>query len=276
MEHPAIILENIGKEYTVYEKPSEKLLGLFLPDRVSDRRRERTFVALEAINGVFQKGEIIGLIGLNGSGKSTLSRIIAGITCPSVGNMKIEGNTAMLSASVGMNQHLTGRENIYYKCLLLGLGYGQIRKLEPQIEEFAEIGCFMDQPIRTYSSGMRSRLGFAISIHLEPDIFIVDEALAVGDSSFTQKCMRSMEHHKNQGKTIIFVSHAVEQMRGFCHRVMWLHKGRCVGIDTPENILKPYKSFAKIYGTYNRQQKQTYMPVYKGEQKFEIDQEGRI
>lgn len=276
MGEPAIILEEVGKEYTVYEKTSEKLMGLFLPGRSSNRKHEKIFTALEGVSGVFQKGEIIGLIGLNGSGKSTLSRIIAGITFPSTGCVKVQGATAMLSASIGMNPLLTGRENIYYKCLLLGLDYRQIRKLEPQIEEFADIGSFMEQPVRTYSSGMRSRLGFAISIHLDPDIFIVDEALAVGDGSFTQKCMRFMELHKNRGKTIIFVSHGVEQMQGFCHRVMWLHKGRCVGIDTPEHILKPYKAFVKSYGTYSRQQKQIYMPVYKGEEKLEIDREGCI
>ena len=221
MEHStAIECIHLYKRYPLYHGDYERLKGLLLP-----KYTPKEFTALDDVNLTFQKGEIVGIIGLNGSGKSTLASIITGITYPTKGTVQVDGEVNMLSASAGMENHLTGMENIYYKGLLLGFSPRQIASLEDHIVSFADIGVHIDQPVRTYSSGMRSRLGFAISVHMNPDILIIDEALAVGDNSFTEKCLAKMNEFKKRKKTILFVSHSVNQMEDFCDKVIWLHQG---------------------------------------------------
>ena len=246
-----IVIEckNLYKKYPLYKGDFERLKGLFIPNY-----KPAEFLALSNINLSFNKGEIVGLIGLNGSGKSTLASIIAGITQASSGNINVRGSVNMLSASAGMENNLTGIENIEYKCLLLGFTQKEINYIRDDIIQFADIGIHINQPLRTYSSGMRSRLGFAISIHINPDILIIDEALAVGDNSFTDKCLKKMDEFKERGKTILFVSHSVMQMQGFCDRVVWLHQGKVLGVDIPEKILLPYCGFAReINGMTNEE-----------------------
>ena len=218
---------------------------------------------MEDISFAFEKGEIVGFVGLNGSGKSTLSQIIAGISRQSAGNLSISGKVSMLSAGVGLNPNLTGRQNIYYKCLLLGFDHRQIKEMEQLIIDFADIGFYIDQPLRTYSSGMRSRVGFAVSVHIDPDILVVDEALAVGDSSFMEKCMERMQHFRESGKTIIFVSHSTSQMEGFCSRVMWLHKGKCLGVEPTGQMLKPYNAFTREWNKMSQEQRAAFVPDLK-------------
>lgn len=217
-------------------------------DRLRGRKQaKKTYQALRDISLTVAPGEVIGLVGLNGSGKTTLSRIIAGVSSPSEGKVKVNGTVGLLAANAGLNNSLTGRENIYYKCLLLGFTMRQIQEMEESIIAFAELENFIDQPLKTYSSGMKSRLGFAVCTHTDPDVLIVDEALAVGDQSYMSKCMAWIHEYIQRKRCVIFVSHATNQMRGLCNRVVWLHKGECVGVGKVDEILPPYQSFAQEY-----------------------------
>ncbi len=254
----AITASHIWKKYRIFADEKDRLKGFILP-----WHKGKDVVALEDVNFTFEKGEIIGFVGLNGSGKSTLSQIIAGITHQSEGSIDIQGQVSMLSAGVGLSANLTGRQNIYYKCLLLGFDHKQIQEIEQQIIDFADIGFYIDQPLRTYSSGMRSRVGFAVSVHINPDILIVDEALAVGDSSFMEKCTDRMQQFRKDGKTIIFVSHSTRQMEGFCNRVLWLHKGKMLGLEPTERITKPYNTFAREWNKMSASERASFVPSLK-------------
>ena len=214
----------LTKVYDLYGEEKDRLKAL-----LGLRANVKKFPALRGVTQDFHRGEIVGLAGLNGSGKSTLARIIAGITQPDLGLCEVSGTVSMLAANIGMNDQLTGRENIAYKCMLMGMEKREIAQIQQQIIDFADVGVYIDQPLRTYSSGMRSRLGFAISAHMNPEILIVDEALSVGDASFAEKCMARMRHFRAEGKTIFFVTHSPWQTLNFCDRVMWLLQGRVVG-----------------------------------------------
>lgn len=251
----AVSCRNITKKYHLYNREADKLRGLLF-----SRAKTVEFTALSNISVDFYAGEIVGIIGLNGSGKSTLASIITGISYPTSGELTVRGEVNMLSASAGMESNLTGRENIRYKCLLMGLNARQARDLEDAIIEFADIGIYIDQPVKMYSSGMQSRLGFAISAHMDPDILIVDEALSVGDGSFADKCLDKMNRFKAAGKTILFVSHSVMQMDGFCDKVIWLHKGEILASGAPQEILMPYCRFAREYHALTNAERRDYVP----------------
>ena len=256
LSETAIKIENMWKEYPMFKSDRERLRTLF-----SFRYMPRQFTALADINLEFKKGEIIGMLGLNGSGKSTLASIITGITYPNRGKIEVTGEVNMLSANAGMENHLTGLENIRYKGLLMGLNDRQISAIRDDIIEFADIGEHIEQPLRTYSSGMRSRLGFAISVHMNPDILIIDEALAVGDNSFSDKCLAKMDEFKQEGRTILFVSHAVTQMESVCDRVMWLHRGTVLGIDKPDKLIAPYCGFAREFNAMTNTERAQLTPT---------------
>lgn len=258
MSNDAVIGSHIWKKYRIYMDEADRLKGFIFP-----WHKGTDVVALEDLSFTFKKGEIIGFVGLNGSGKSTLSQIIAGISHQTDGNLITNGQVSMLSAGVGLNPNLTGRQNVYYKCLLLGFDHHQIKEMEQQIIDFADIGFYIDQPLRTYSSGMRSRVGFAVSVHIDPDILVVDEALAVGDNSFMEKCMDRMQLFRESGKTIIFVSHSTNQMDGFCNRVMWLHKGKCLGLEPTECMIKPYNAFAREWNKMPQSERAVFVPDLK-------------
>lgn len=251
----AVSCKGIYKHYDLYNGDFERFKGLILPGY-----KPRTYTALRDINLDFMEGEIVGLIGLNGSGKSTLSSIIAGITHPSEGTVTTSGEVDMLSAGSGMQPNLTGIENIKYKCMLLGFTPEHTAEIQDSIIRFADIGEYIRQPVRMYSSGMRSRLGFAISVHMNPEILIIDEALAVGDGSFTDKCMAKMNEFKEQKKTILFVSHSVMQMKGFCDKVVWLHRGRVLGYETPDRMLMPYNGFAREWNAMTNTERDQLQP----------------
>lgn len=249
--------EGVEKTYDLYAGETDRLKALLgLPAKVG------RFQALCGVTQDFHRGEIVGLAGLNGSGKSTLARIIAGITHPDAGVCQVDGTVSMLAAGVGMNDQLTGRENIYYKCMLMGMEKRQIAPLEQRIIDFADVGVYIDQPLRTYSSGMRSRLGFAISAHIEPEILIVDEALSVGDASFSEKCLERMRTFRAQGKTIFFVTHAPWQMLHFCDKVMWLHRGHVIGYDDADKMVPAYVEFTREWTPLDAQQREQLQPVY--------------
>lgn len=259
-----IVCKNITKDYVLYSTFGQKLKGLLL-----NKNSATSFRALDNVSFSLRQGECVGLIGLNGSGKSTLASIITGISSPTSGSVKVKGEVSMLGASSGMRAFLSGIDNIRFKCLTMGYTDKQTSVIEKDIIDFADIGMHIYQPVKTYSSGMRSRLGFAIAVHIDPDILIVDEALAVGDSSFTDKCLRKIEEFKTKGKTIIFVSHSVASLTQFCDRIIWINQGKLVGIGTPDEIIQPYCGFAREYTTMtNEQQKHTMPDLKEYQQKY--------
>ncbi len=258
----AVSCKGLYKQYDLFKSNFERFKGLVQP-----KYHPEVHIALQDINLDFYEGEIVGLIGLNGSGKSTLSSIIAGITYPTKGEVQVQGTVDMLSAGSGMLPYLTGLDNIKYKCMLLGFSKEKTEAIQESIISFADIGTYIRQPVRMYSSGMRSRLGFAISIHMDPDILIVDEALAVGDGSFTDKCLAKMDEFKNQKKTILFVSHSVMQMNGFCDKVVWLHNGSVLGMDVPQKMLMPYCGFTREWNAMTNTEREQLQPVLSEYQK---------
>lgn len=236
MKH-SVILKNITKNYKMYNSTAEKLKGLFSPEHYGEN-----FYALQNINFTAEEGDVIGVIGVNGAGKSTLSNIIAGITPPTFGEIKIKGQASLIAINSGLNNQLTGRDNIELKCIMLGFNKKEIRKLMPEIIEFADIGQFIDQPVKNYSSGMKSRLGFAISVNIDPDVLVIDEALSVGDQTFTNKCLDKMNEFKEKGKTIFFISHSIGQIKKFCQKALWLEAGMVKQYGTIEEVVPQYES----------------------------------
>ncbi len=187
------------------------------------------FTALNDINFEVKKGEVIGLMGLNGSGKSTLLKVIAGVMKPTKGKVTVRGSVApLIEVGAGFNNDLSGRENIYLNGMLLGYSRKYLQEHSKEIIEFAELGEFIDVPIKNYSSGMRSRLGFAIATTVKPKILIVDEVLSVGDFKFRQKCQKRITEMMADDTTVILVSHSIDQIRKMCSRCIWLRKGQVV------------------------------------------------
>lgn len=255
MPRPVVSFSHVSKDYTLYSSFSDKLKGLFL-----NNSKIKTYRAVDDVNFILRQGEVVGLIGLNGSGKSTIASMITGITQPTEGRIRVKGEVNMLAASSGMRPALTGIDNIRFKCLLMGLSNSEIDEIEKEIIDFADIGIYINQPVKTYSSGMVSRLGFAISVHMDPDILIIDEALSVGDNSFSDKCLDKINEFKNKGKTIVFVSHATNQMETFCDRVIWINRGRVIGDGEPKSIIVPYCGFAREYAAMTNEERAYAQP----------------
>ncbi|KAF0819024.1 Teichoic acid export ATP-binding protein TagH [Bacillus sp. ZZV12-4809] len=238
----SVIVKNVTKKYKLYTKTSERLLDILLPKSYGE-----DFYALRDVSFEAEKGDIVGFVGVNGSGKSTLSNIISGVVPPTSGTVEIKGQAALISVSAGLNNQLTGRENIELKCLMLGFSKKEIKEMEPSIIDFSEIGKFIDQPVKSYSSGMRSRLGFSISIHINPDVLIIDEALSVGDKAFAEKCLDKMNEFKKRGKTMFFVSHSIGQMKEFCEKAVWLEFGQIKMEGNINEVIPAYEKFLKEY-----------------------------
>ncbi|PFE71910.1 teichoic acid export protein ATP-binding subunit [Bacillus cereus] len=234
--------QNVTKKYKMYNKPSDKLKDLF-------RKQEdgEFHYALSDVSFEVPKGEIIGIIGLNGSGKSTLSNLIAGVTMPNKGEIDIKGSAALIAISSGLNGQLSGIENIELKGLMMGLTKEKVKEIIPQIIEFADIGKFINQPVKTYSSGMKARLGFAISVNINPDVLVIDEALSVGDQTFTNKCLKKMNEFKEKGKTIFFISHSLNQVNSFCTKAIWLYYGQVREYGDVKDVVANYRTFLKEY-----------------------------
>ncbi|MEO2574749.1 teichoic acids export ABC transporter ATP-binding subunit TagH [Clostridium tertium] len=234
----SIIAKNISKGYKMYSSSKEKLLDLILPKGAG-----KTFYALKDISFEVEKGEVVGLLGLNGSGKSTLSNILGGVSMPTSGEIEINGEASLIAIGIGMNNFLSGIENIELKALMMGYKKDEIEEIKQEIIDFADIGEFINQPLRTYSSGMRARLGFAISVYTNPDILVIDEALSVGDPTFTQKCLDKMNEFKESGKTIFFVSHSLQQVKQFCNKAIWLEYGRLREYGDVDLVLPKYQEY---------------------------------
>lgn len=208
---------------------------------------EETFEAVKNVSFTVEKGGILGIIGRNGSGKSTLLRAIAGVFSPNSGSIDLKGHTVSLMAlGVGFKENLTGRDNIALSGMLLGFSEHQIRDKMQEIVDFAEIGEFIDRPVRTYSSGMHSKLAFAITAMLETDIMLVDEVLSVGDERFKKKSLSKMkELITDKNRTVIIVSHSIDTLKSLCDEVMWIHDGELREIGESKEVLEHYVEFMK-------------------------------
>jgi ABC-type polysaccharide/polyol phosphate transport system ATPase subunit len=209
------------------------------------RKRDEVFEAVKHVSFSVEPGGILGIIGKNGSGKSTLLRSIAGVFSPNSGTIDLHGHSVSLMAlGVGFKENLSGRENIILSGMLLGFSEKEIMDKTPQIIEFAEIGDFIDRPVRTYSSGMHSKLAFAITAMLETDIMLVDEVLSVGDERFKKKSLAKMkELITDNNRTVVLVSHDMRTLRDFCDRIIWLHDGKIMEEGEPEKALSDYQTF---------------------------------
>ena len=258
-------LTGVTKTFDLYAKKSDKIRNLFL-----NRKGNRQFMALRDINFSVYEGETIGIIGLNGSGKSTVSNILAGVLQPTEGDVYINGVSSLIAIAAGLNNNLTGLDNIELKCIMHGLSREEVEKVKPDIIEFADIGDYIHQPVKDYSSGMKSRLGFAISVHTDPDILIIDEALSVGDSTFAQKCLLKMDEFKKQGKTIFFISHSASQMKSFCEKVIWMHYGQIKEFGDVDEVLKNYTDFTKWFNALPEAEKKKYKADMFSEQIREV------
>lgn len=212
-----------------------------------NKQKNTTFEAVKGISFSVKEGEILGIIGKNGSGKSTLLRSIANIFTPDSGEINLYGRTiSLLSIGVGFNNNLTGRKNIELSGLLLGFSEKEVREKTDEIIEFAELGDFIDKPVRMYSSGMYSKLAFAITACLETDIMLIDEVLSVGDEKFKKKSYNKMKELITQNnKTVVIVSHSIPTLEELCDRIMWLHDGEIKEIGEPTTILEHYKEYMK-------------------------------
>lgn len=236
---PVIQVKNLVKAYKLYDKPKDRLkeaLGF------GKKQTHRQHYALNDINIEIYKGETVGIIGTNGSGKSTILKIITGVLNPTEGQVTVNGRiSALLELGAGFNMEYNGIENVYLNGTMMGFSEKEIEEKLPEILEFADIGDYVYQPVRTYSSGMFVRLAFAVAINIEPEILIVDEALSVGDVFFQAKCYHKFEEFKKMGKTIVFVSHDLSSISKYCDRVVLLNQGTILGEGSPKEMIDAYK-----------------------------------
>ena len=237
-----IVIEDLSKEYRVYGNPYNRLLER-LPG--TGDRHQKVF-ALKDINLRVRKGTTVGLVGENGAGKSTLLKILTGTTRQSAGRYRMKGKVAsLLELGAGFQPDFTGRENIFLNAAMMGLTREETSDRYERILEFSELGRFIDSPIRTYSSGMVARLGFSTAIAVDPDVLIIDEILAVGDMNFQRKCVERMWNFKEQGKTILFCSHSLYDMRQLCDEAAWIHKGELRLFSDAVTVTNEYATYEK-------------------------------
>ncbi len=254
----AIEFQQVSKSYAIYEAPSGRLQELLTFNRI---RRHRDFWALRDVSFEVKRGETFCVVGENGSGKSTLLQIVAGILQPTSGSVAMNGRvSALLELGAGFNPEFSGRDNVYLNASILGFTKRQIDRRYRDIADFAEIGDFIDQPVKTYSSGMAVRLAFAVAIHVDPEILLVDEALAVGDIYFRQRCMRKVHELRARGVTVLFVSHATADVKALGDRVLWLEHGHVVELGAPDAVISRYlAAMTAKDSTYRRHEVETHL-----------------
>jgi len=248
-------VSNVYKSFDINTSKLQSLLSLFSLGFI---KKEKNFFALKDISFTVNEGDSVGILGLNGSGKSTLTDLLAEVTQPTSGSIDINGSVSLIAIGAGLEQELTGVENIRLKCLMHGLDDKKIDELFDDIVEFSELGEFIHQPIRTYSSGMKSRLGFSIAIHIDPDILIVDEALAVGDKTFSDKCMVKIKEFQEQNKTIFFVSHSSGQVKQMCNKAVWIQFGGMEKFGDAEPIVEEYDNYIENFNLLTKDEQMQY------------------
>lgn len=237
-EQYAIEVKNVTKQFKIYYDKASTLKEHLI---FWNRNKSEVFVALKDISLNIKKGETVGLIGVNGSGKSTLLKLMTKIIYPTKGKIVTRGKlTSLLELGAGFHQDFTGRENIYFNAAIFGLTEKEIDKRLDTIIEFSELGEFIDNPVRTYSSGMYMRLAFSIAINVDADILLIDEILAVGDQHFQDKCFKKLLELKNSDKTIVIVSHSLDQIKKICTRAIWINDGHIAMDDKPEKVIPKY------------------------------------
>lgn len=236
---PAVRAVDVSKHYDVYRRPADRLVEL-----LTGRPRHVVFPALETVSFEVERGETVGIIGQNGAGKSTLLKLLCGITRPSAGTLEQRGKIAsILELGTGFHPEFSGRDNAALNAAILGVGSNELRERLPAILEFSELGAFVDRPVKTYSSGMYMRLAFSVAVNVDPDILVIDEALAVGDGHFQKKCVDRIRQFQEEGKTILFCSHAMYYISTLCRRTLWLDHGRLMRYGPSVDVVQEYESF---------------------------------
>lgn len=237
----SIEVRDLSKIYRLYAGPRERLLEVIHPLR---RKYHREFAALDGVSFTIPRGETVAFIGRNGSGKSTLLKIITGILTPTRGTVQVQGKvSALLELGTGFNPDMSGIENVLFTGALMGIPRVEMEKRLDDVLAFADIGDFVNQPVKSFSSGMFVRLAFAVAVHVDPEILIIDEALSVGDMRFQQKCYRRIRDFKDSGVTILFVSHDMGAVNNFCDRCLWLKDGKVERDGVPVEVVRAYSAF---------------------------------
>ena len=251
---PALSIKGVGKRYKVFSSRREQLKSILGRGKKSDHE----FWALKDIDLEVEPGTTLGILGRNGAGKSTLLRIISGVSQPTTGTVEVNGRmAAIFGVGAGFNPEFTGRENVMLNGLILGIDHGEILARFDDIAAFADIGEFMDLPVRTYSSGMRSRLGFAVAVNVEPEVLVIDEALSAGDQAFKKKAIQRMYDLRDSGTTVLFVSHSLGMVKQFCTDAILIHQGRLIASGTPKEVAGQYqKIISSAQEKYGRSAKQ--------------------
>lgn len=235
----AVRAVDLSKDYNIYGRPADRLLEL-----VSGRTRHTVFPALKDVTFDVEKGESVGIIGQNGAGKSTLLKLLCGVTQPSGGALETRGKiSSILELGTGFHPEFTGRDNAALNAAIIGLSPAEVKRKLPDILEFSELGSFLDRPVKTYSSGMYMRLAFSVAVNVDPDILVIDEALAVGDGHFQKKCIDKIRQFHEQGRTILFCSHALYYVTQTCKRTLWLDHGKVVAYGRSIDVVHEYETF---------------------------------
>jgi ABC-type polysaccharide/polyol phosphate transport system ATPase subunit len=240
----AIEVSHVSKVYRRYSRRRQFATlksALLSGSLIRDLRPDETFLALQDVTFTVPQGRTLGIIGRNGSGKSTMLKLVAGITKPTDGHVRVEGRiSALIELGAGFHPEISGRENVFINGIMLGLSKREVASRFDEIVEFAELEDFIDAPVKTYSSGMYMRLGFAVAIHVDPDVLLVDEVLAVGDEGFTHKCLDKFSEFKRRGKTILLVTHSLGLVERFCDEALWLDAGRKEAMGDPKRVVGAY------------------------------------
>jgi lipopolysaccharide transport system ATP-binding protein len=244
MSDAVVVVDGLSKRYRVYATPWDRLL-----EALTRRPRHRDFHALDGVGFTLERGEGLAVIGENGAGKSTLLKILAGITAPTSGRLEVKGKIAsILELGSGFHPEFTGRQNVVLNAAMLGLSEAEVKQRMPDILGFSELGEFIDQPVKCYSTGMAMRLGFSIATQVDPDVLIIDEALSVGDGYFQKKCMDRLQRYVESGGTLLFCSHAMYYVSAFCRRAMWLKQGRVEALGAVEPVVRAYENYLVAKG----------------------------
>lgn len=263
-------VDHVTKIYKIYDNPKDRFREALSIRR--DKEYHKDYYALNAVSFDVGKGEIVGIVGRNGSGKSTILKILTGVLNPTSGNVEINGKVAaLLELGAGFNMEYTGMQNIYLNATMMRVSREEIEGKIPEILAFADIGDYINQPVKTYSSGMFVRLAFAVAINVDPDILIVDEALAVGDAKFQLKCMDKFLEFVRKGKTILFVTHDVNAVKRFCNRAIWLNQGDLIMDGNTDEVTDRYLDFLKSDLPIDQYLAQCSSPAAPGTEAINMD-----